>query len=172
MDPFLSVVASAFPGREKKGRQSPKAAIPIWRNEERARQSYHRGRKSVFPSDNTHHPSYAIRSIQNLESCGDDKKRAFSCVALKKKKPKRRRSSLRFLPPAPPNYLSARPALEGKIRKARKYRGRGSSILFSSRELPDRRSIRSGLRVHFVGRNDPQSIRGFGEPKEVFRLDS
>jgi len=30
-------------------------------------------------------PSYAMRSIQNLESCRDDKKRALSCVALKKK---------------------------------------------------------------------------------------
>lgn len=32
MDPFLSIVASAFPGRAgfiRKGRQSPKAAIPI-----------------------------------------------------------------------------------------------------------------------------------------------
>ncbi|KAK7296478.1 hypothetical protein VNO77_50188 [Canavalia gladiata] len=35
MDPFLSVVASAFPGREKKGRQSPKAAIPIGQRAER-----------------------------------------------------------------------------------------------------------------------------------------
>lgn len=30
-------------------------------------------------------PSYAMRSIQNLESCRDDKKRALSCVALKKR---------------------------------------------------------------------------------------
>ena len=30
-------------------------------------------------------PSYAMRSIQNLESSRDDKKRALSCVALKKK---------------------------------------------------------------------------------------
>lgn len=49
-----------------KGRQSPKAAIPIGqraeRNEERPRQSYHRrGRKSVLPSDNTHpRPSSAF----------------------------------------------------------------------------------------------------------------
>lgn len=31
-------------------------------------------------------PSYAMRSIPNLESSRDDKKRALSCVALKKKK--------------------------------------------------------------------------------------
>jgi hypothetical protein len=99
-------------------------------------------------------PSYAMRSIQNMESSRDDKKRALSCVALKKKGPKRRASSLRFIPPAP--------ALEGKIRKAGKDRWRGSSILFSSLELPDRRSIRNGLRVHFVGRNDPihSGLRG------------
>lgn len=30
-------------------------------------------------------PSYAMRSIQNLESCRDDKKRALSSVALKKR---------------------------------------------------------------------------------------
>ena len=77
----------------------------------------------------------------------------------RKKGPKRRASSLRFLPPAP---VAARPALEGKISKAGKERGKGSSILFSSRELPDRRSIRNGLRVHFVGRNDPfhSGLRG------------
>lgn len=49
-----------------KGRQSPKTAIlpnrpERGRNEERARQSYHRGRKSVFPSDKTHpRPSSAF----------------------------------------------------------------------------------------------------------------
>lgn len=93
-----------------------------------------------------------MRSIQNLESCKDDKKRALSCVALKKVGPKIKHSSLRFLPPAP---AAARPALEGKISKARKDRGRESSILFFSRELPDQKSIRNGLRVHFVGRHDP-----------------
>ena len=107
-------------------------------------------------------PSYAMRSIQKkpLGSCRDDKKRALSCVALKKG-PKIRASSLRFLPPAP---AAARPALEGKISKAGKDRGRGSSILFSSRELQDRRSIRNGRRLHFVGRsrNDPihSGLRG------------
>ena len=57
----------------RKGRQSPKAAIPIGRAErgevargpldfqERARQSYHGGQKSVFPSDKTHRrPSSAF----------------------------------------------------------------------------------------------------------------
>lgn len=29
-------------------------------------------------------PSYAMRSIKNLETCRDDKKRALSCVTLKK----------------------------------------------------------------------------------------
>lgn len=105
-------------------------------------------------------PSYAMRSIQKkpLGSFRDDKKRALSCVALKKG-PQRRASSLRFLPPAP---AAARPALEWKISKAGKKRGRGSSIFFSSRELQDRRSIRNGLRLHFVGRNDPiySGLRG------------
>jgi len=107
-------------------------------------------------------PSYAMRSIQKkpLGSCRDDKKKALSCVALKKG-PKRRASYLRFLTPAP---AAARPALEGKISKAGKDRGRGSSILFSSRELQDRRSIRNGRRLHFVGRsrNDPihSGLRG------------
>lgn len=59
-----------------------------------------------------------MRSIQNLESCRDDKKRALSCVALKKEGNKI--TSLRVLPPAP---AAARPALEGKISKARKDRG-------------------------------------------------
>lgn len=68
-----------------------------------------------------------MRSIQNLESSRDDKKRALSCVALKKKD---LTSSLRFLPPAP---VAARPALEGKkISKVGKDRGRGAS--FSLRE--------------------------------------
>jgi len=55
----------------RKGRQSPKAAIPIGRAERgeelkatvrrRARQSYHGGQKSVFPSDKTHlRPSSAF----------------------------------------------------------------------------------------------------------------
>lgn len=66
------------------------------------------------------------------------------------KKKDLRASSLRFFPPAP---AAAWPPLEGKgkISKAKKDRGRGSSILFSSRELPDWRSIRNGLRVHFIG---------------------
>jgi len=59
-----------------------------------------------------------MRSIQNLESCRDDKKRALSCVALKKEGNKI--TSLRVLPPAP---AAAWPALEGKISKARKDRG-------------------------------------------------
>lgn len=90
-------------------------------------------------------PSYAMRSINNLETCGDDKKRALSCVALKKKGAKIRASSLIlgfFLPRPPP------PALEEKISKAGKDRGRDRSILFSSRELEDQRSIRNRLRVH------------------------
>lgn len=45
-----------------------------------------------------------MRSIQNLESCRDDKKRALSCVALKKEGNKI--TSLRVLPPAP---AAARP---------------------------------------------------------------
>lgn len=47
-------------------------------------------------------PSYAMRSIENLESCRDDKKKegAFLCCT-EKKGPKIRASSLRFLPPAP-----------------------------------------------------------------------
>jgi hypothetical protein len=96
-------------------------------------------------------PSYAMRSIQNQETCRDDKKRALSCVALKKKA-LRRASSLRFLPSA---LAAARPALEEKISKAGKDRGRERSILFSLRELPDQRSIRNRLRVHFVGRKAP-----------------
>ncbi|KAK4841294.1 hypothetical protein QYF36_002320 [Acer negundo] len=58
-----------------------------------------------------------MRSIQNLESYRDDKKKALSCVALKKEGSKRRVSSLRFLPPSP---AAARPTLEGKISKTRK----------------------------------------------------
>jgi hypothetical protein len=58
-----------------------------------------------------------MRSIQNLESCRDDKKRALSCVALKKRDLREERLLSRFLPPAP---AAARPALEGKISKARK----------------------------------------------------
>lgn len=99
-------------------------------------------------------PSYAMRSIKNQETCRDDKKRALSCVALKKKKGSKKSvfSYLRFLPSAP---AAARPALEEKISKAGKDRGRERSILFSLRELPDQRSIRNRLRVHFVGRKAP-----------------
>ena len=47
-------------------------------------------------------PSYAMRSIQNLESCRDDKKRALSCVALKKKDLREERLLLAFFLPRPP----------------------------------------------------------------------
>jgi hypothetical protein len=58
-----------------------------------------------------------MRSIKNLESSRDDKKRALSCT--EKKGPKRRASSLSFLPPAP---AAVRPALEGKKNGERKSR--------------------------------------------------
>jgi hypothetical protein len=82
-----------------------------------------------------------MRSIQNLErkasSCWDDKKRALSCVALKKEGPKIRASSL--IPPAP---AAARPALEGKISKARKDRGR-HLILFARTSGSEKHSERA-----------------------------
>lgn len=57
MDPFLSVVASAFPGRDRKGRQSPNRPA----GGTRRGPGNHRGRKSVFPSYNTHRrPSSAF----------------------------------------------------------------------------------------------------------------
>nr|GLL46821.1 hypothetical protein CFOL_v3_28611 [Ipomoea trifida] len=56
-----------------------------------------------------------------------------------------------FLPPAP---VAARPALEGKISKAGKDRGKGNNILFSSRELPDRRSIRNWRIPHTPVRHE------------------
>ena len=46
-------------------------------------------------------PSYAMRSIQNLESCRDDKKRALSCVALKKRTARDERLLLGFFLPRP-----------------------------------------------------------------------
>lgn len=69
MDPFLSVVASVFPGRAGiiriiiKGRQSPKAAILIGQRAERGEGPaiIPRRSKSVFPSDKTHRrPSSAF----------------------------------------------------------------------------------------------------------------
>jgi len=47
-------------------------------------------------------PSYAMRSIQNMESSRDDKKRALSCVALKKKDLREERLLLAFFLPRPP----------------------------------------------------------------------
>lgn len=109
-------------------------------------------------------PSYAMRSIQKkpLGSCRDDKKRALSCVALKKG-PKRRASSLS--PPAP---AAARPALEGRR--------------FVKRKKTEGYSLRENFRIgEAFGTGDAfislaeaetiQSIRGFGEPKnELFLL--
>lgn len=46
-------------------------------------------------------PSYAMRSIQNLKSCRDDKKRALSSVALKKKDLREKRLLLGFFLPRP-----------------------------------------------------------------------
>jgi hypothetical protein len=101
------------------------------------------------------------------------KGRALSCVALKKEDLERSVfSSWRFIPPAP---AAARAALEGIFRKAVKERGRGSSIFFSSRELPDRRSIRNGLRVHSPFRWQKRSnpFGASGNPKtNIFLLSS
>ena len=95
-------------------------------------------------------PSYAMRSIQkNLwEAAGMTKRGRFPVLHWKKEETL---LNSERLPPAPA-------ALEGKISKAGKDRGRGSSILFSSRELQDRRSIRNGRRLHFVGRNRKDPI--------------
>jgi hypothetical protein len=65
MDPFLSVVASAFPGiLDYKERAKPEGCYPnrpAGGTRRGPGQSYHRGRKSVFPSDNTHRrPSSAF----------------------------------------------------------------------------------------------------------------
>jgi hypothetical protein len=43
-----------------------------------------------------------MRSIKNLESCRDDKKRALSCVALKKKDLREDTLLLGFFLPLPP----------------------------------------------------------------------
>jgi hypothetical protein len=107
-----------------------------------------------------------MRSIQNLESCRDDKKRALSCVALKKEGPKRKHSSLWFLPPAP---ADARPALEGKICKARTEGGRAASY---RENFQIRKAFGTGSAFISLAETI-QSIRGFGEPKnKVERLSS
>ena len=109
-------------------------------------------------------PSYAMRSIQKKASGklqGLQKEGAFLCCTEKRTKEK---TLFDFLSSSRARLSPARPALEGKISKAEKDRGRGSCILFSSRELQDRRSIRKGRGLHFVGRsrNDPihSGLRG------------
>lgn len=65
MDPFLSVIASAFPGRAgifdyfiRKSRQSPKAFIPIGQRAER--RGNHTTAVDVFPSDKTHCRPFSV----------------------------------------------------------------------------------------------------------------
>ena len=117
-------------------------------------------------------PSYAMRSIQKkpLGGCRDDKKRALSCVALKKG-PKRRASSLS--PPAP---AAARPALEGRRRFAKRKKTEGGRAAYYSLRENFRIGEAFGTGDAFISLAEAetiQSIRGFGEPKnELFLLNS
>ena len=67
-----------------KGRQSPKAAIPIGQRAERGGNHTYRGRKSVFPSDNTHRrPSSAFFVFDEKEIQSRSPK-AFSFPSLRR----------------------------------------------------------------------------------------
>lgn len=163
MDPFLSVVASAFPSRAgisySKEQAKPKGCYPnrpasgtkirpprstcshlskerctfkvLYRLKELLRQLFRRKRKKIsisalekafsyhkkagfqpysnrewvwFEHRLKHEKKgqrYAMRSIKKIETCRDDKKRALSCVALKKKRLTEGLSYSRFLPSAP-----------------------------------------------------------------------
>lgn len=76
------------------------------------------------------------------EAAGMTKRGRFPVLHWKKDKREERLLLGFFLP-----LSLARPALEGKISRAGKDRGRESCIFFSSRELQDRRSIRNGRRL-------------------------